>query len=136
MADENRVQLGRVVPNYLGDWSSTKSYSKLDSVVYNSVGYIANKDVPAGVVPGTDSASWRVTNRGAIGPKGDKGDKGDKGIQGPMGPQGPTGPRGERGEQGLPGNTGTAGKDAVINVVTQAEYDALPDKTGVYFIGG
>ena len=30
----------------------------------------------------------------------------------------------------------TAGKDAVINVVTQAEYDALPDKTGVYFIGG
>lgn len=30
----------------------------------------------------------------------------------------------------------TAGKGAVINVVTQAEYDALPDKTGVYFIGG
>ena len=93
MADENRVQLGRVVPNYLGDWSSTKSYSKLDSVVYNSVGYIANKDVAAGVVPGTDSASWSVTNRGAIGPKGDKGDKGDQGIQGPMGPQG------ERGKQ-------------------------------------
>ena len=94
MADENRVQLGRVVPNYLGDWSSTKSYSKLDSVVYNSVGYIANKDVAAGVVPGTDSASWSVTNRGAIGPKGDKGDKGDQGIQGPMGPQGPVGPQG------------------------------------------
>lgn len=30
----------------------------------------------------------------------------------------------------------TAGKDAAINVVTQAEYDALPDKAGVYFIGG
>jgi hypothetical protein len=97
MADENRVQLGRVVPNYLGDWSSTKSYSKLDSVVYNSVGYIANKDVAAGVVPGTDSASWSVTNRGAIGPKGDKGDKGDQGIQGPMGPQGPVGPQGPTG---------------------------------------
>lgn len=94
MADENRVQLGRVVPSYLGDWDSTKSYSKLDSVVYNSVGYIANKDVAAGVVPGTDSDSWRVTNRGAIGPKGDKGDKGDQGIQGPQGPQGPTGPQG------------------------------------------
>lgn len=104
MADENRVQLGRVVPSYLGDWSSTKSYSKLDSVVYNSVGYIANKDVPAGVVPGTDSDSWRVTNRGAIGPKGDKGDKGDQGIQGPMGPQGPkgdTGPQGPKGDMDL-----------------------------------
>lgn len=100
MADENRVQLGRVVPNYLGDWSSTKSYSKLDSVVYNSVGYIANKDVAAGVVPGTDSTSWSVTNRGAIGPKGDKGDKGEQGIQGPMGPQGPTGPVGPQGPKG------------------------------------
>ena len=100
MADENRVQLGRVVPNYLGDWSSTKSYSKLDSVVYNSIGYIANKDVAAGVVPGTDSASWSVTNRGAVGPKGDKGDKGDQGIQGPMGPQGPTGPVGPQGPKG------------------------------------
>lgn len=100
MADENRVQLGRVVPNYLGDWSSTKSYSKLDSVVYNSIGYIANKDVAAGVVPGTDSASWSVTNRGAIGPKGDKGDKGDTGPQGPMGPQGPTGPVGPQGPKG------------------------------------
>ena len=89
-----KIQLGRVVPSYLGDWDSTKSYSKLDSVVYNSVGYIANKDVPAGVVPGTDSDSWRVTNRGAIGPKGDKGDKGDQGIQGPQGPIGPTGPQG------------------------------------------
>lgn len=104
MADENRVQLGRVVPSYLGDWDSTKSYSKLDSVVYNSVGYIANKDVAAGVVPGTDSDSWRVTNRGAIGPKGDKGDKGDQGIQGPMGPQGPkgdTGPQGPKGDMDL-----------------------------------
>lgn len=100
MADENRVQLGRVVPSYLGDWDSTKSYSKLDSVVYNSVGYIANKDVAAGVVPGTDSDSWRVTNRGAIGPKGDKGDKGEQGIQGPMGPQGPTGPVGPQGPKG------------------------------------
>ena len=104
MADENRVQLGRVVPSYLGDWSSTKSYSKLDSVVYNSVGYIANKDVPAGVVPGTDSDSWRVTNRGAIGPKGDTGPQGPQGIQGPMGPQGPkgdTGPQGPKGDMDL-----------------------------------
>ena len=117
MADENGVQLGRVVPNYLGDWSSTKSYSKLDSVVYNSVGYIANKDVAAGVVPGTDSDSWRVTNRGAIGPKGDKGDKGDQGIQGPMGPQGPkgdTGPQGPKGDMDLSQIT-VGGRNLLLN---------------------
>ena len=29
MADENRVQLGRVVPNYLGDWDhSTQTYTE------------------------------------------------------------------------------------------------------------
>ena len=117
MADENRVQLGRVVPSYLGDWGSTKSYSKLDSVVYNSVGYIANKDVAAGVVPGTDSDSWRVTNRGAIGPKGDKGDKGDRGIQGPMGPQGPkgdTGPQGPKGDMDLSQIT-VGGRNYLLN---------------------
>lgn len=117
MADENRVQLGRVVPSYLGDWDSTKSYSKLDSVVYNSVGYIANKDVAAGVVPGTDSDSWRVTNRGAIGPKGDKGDKGDQGIQGPMGPQGPkgdTGPQGPKGDMDLSQIT-VGGRNYILN---------------------
>lgn len=36
----------------------------------------------------------------------------------------------------IKGETGPAGKDAVINVVTQAEYDALADKSGVYFIEG
>ncbi|WP_430491014.1 hypothetical protein [Lactiplantibacillus pentosus] len=44
--------------------------------------------------------------------KGDKGDKGD------IGPQGP------------------AGKDAVVNVVTQAQYNALTDKSGLYVIQG
>ncbi|MDA5389059.1 hypothetical protein [Loigolactobacillus backii] len=29
-----------------------------------------------------------------------------------------------------------AGDAAVINIVTQAQYDALTDKTGVYFIEG
>lgn len=75
-----------------------------------------------GATPGTDDASW-----GLIADKGPKGDKGDRGPQGPQGIQG---------IQGAQGKTGAAGKDAVINVVTQAEYDALPDKTGVYFIGG
>lgn len=34
------------------------------------------------------------------------------------------------------GLKGDKGDDAVINVVSQAEYDALTDKSGVYFIEG
>lgn len=48
--------------------------------------------------------------------------KGDKGNTGPIGPIGPVGP---------------AGKDgATVKVVTQAQYDALTDKTGLYVIQG
>lgn len=57
-------------------------------------------------------------------------------MSGATGIKGDTGEQGIRGKQGVQGETGRAGKDAVINVVTQAEYDKLPDKTGVYFIGG
>jgi len=64
------------------------------------------------------------------GATGIKGDTGEQGIQGKQGIQG------EQGKQGIQGIQGEKGNDAVINVVTQAEYDALPDKTGVYFIGG
>lgn len=38
--------------------------------------------------------------------------------------------------QGDKGNKGDKGSDAVINVISQAEYDALADKTGVYFVEG
>lgn len=86
---------------------------------------------------------------------------GSQGIKGDTGKTGDTGEKGEPGEQGLSayqvavnagfsgsvnqwlaslvgpkGDTGDPGKDAVVNVVTQAQYDALTDKTGVYFIEG
>nr|DAV37913.1 MAG TPA: nucleoid-associated protein [Caudoviricetes sp.] len=70
------------------------------------------------------------------GATGIKGDTGPQGIQGVQGIKGDTGPQGIQGIQGPSGKDGTNGKDAVINVVTQAEYNALTDKTGVYFIGG
>ena len=76
------------------------------------------------------------------GATGIKGDTGEQGIQGERGKQGIQGERGEQGIQGVQGVAGkdgidgTNGKDAIINIVTQAEYNALPDKTGVYFIGG
>ncbi|MDG6137595.1 collagen-like protein [Lactococcus petauri] len=79
---------------------------------------------------------------GATGIKGDTGEQGIQGEQGVQGEQGKQGVQGIQGETGPAGKDGTDGKDgangkdAVINVVTQAEYNALTDKTGVYFIGG
>lgn len=85
MANDNSIQLGRAVPNYLGDWIYNKSYCKLDTVTYNSASYIAVRDVPAGIVPSTDDNSWRITSGSGVGPQGPKGDKGDTGPQGPKG---------------------------------------------------
>lgn len=76
---------------------------------------------------------------GATGIKGERGEQGiqgEQGIRGEKGEQGIQGIQGVQGVAGKDGIDGTNGIDAVINVVTQAEYNALPDKTGVYFIGG
>lgn len=48
-------------------------------------------------------------------------------------PEGKVGKQGVQGEQGI---QGVKGADAVITVISQADYDALPNKSGVYFIGG
>lgn len=86
---------------------------------------------------------------------------GSQGIKGDTGEKGDPGEKGETGEQGLSayqvavnagfsgsvsqwleslvgdkGDTGEKGDDAVINIVSQADYDALADKSGVYFIEG
>jgi hypothetical protein len=80
---------------------------------------------------------------------------GSQGIKGETGKTGEKGETGETGEQGLSAYqvavnagfsgsvdqwlaslVGAKGADAVINVVTQADYDALTDKSGVYFIEG
>lgn len=86
---------------------------------------------------------------------------GSQGIKGDTGAKGDTGEKGETGDQGLSayqvavnagfhgsvdewltslvgakGDTGDKGDDAVINIISQADYDKLPDKSGVYFIEG
>jgi len=86
---------------------------------------------------------------------------GSQGIKGDTGKTGDTGEKGEPGEQGLSayqvavnagfsgsvnqwleslvgpkGDTGEKGDDAVINVISQADYDALTDKSGLYVIQG
>ena len=86
---------------------------------------------------------------------------GSQGIKGDTGAKGDPGEKGNPGEQGISayqvavnagfsgsvdkwlaslvgakGDKGDKGDDAVINVVTQAQYDALTDKTGLYVIQG
>lgn len=83
---------------------------------------------------------------GSQGIKGDTGDKGDKGDKGDTGDQGISAYQvavnaGFSGSvtqwlESLVGAKGEKGNDAVINIVTQAQYDALTDKSGVYFIEG
>lgn len=86
---------------------------------------------------------------------------GSQGIKGDTGKTGDTGEKGDPGDQGLSayqiavnagfsgsvdqwlaslvgakGDKGIKGDDAVINIISKANYDALADKSGVYFIEG
>lgn len=72
----------------------------------------------------------------AKGDKGDPGPQGPQGISGKQGDPGSTGPQGKPGDPGPIGPQGVNGKDAVIKIITQAAYDALADKTGLYVIQG
>lgn len=81
--------------------------------------------------------------KGDTGKPGDKGDKGDTGDQGLSAYQvavnaGFSGSVNQwlASLVGAKGDKGDKGDNAVINVVTQAEYDALTDKTGLYVIQG
>lgn len=79
----------------------------------------------------------QVSDAVANGLKGDKGDDGlsayqvavNAGFSGSVSDwlASLVGPKGDKGDKG---------NDAVINVVTQAQYNALTDKSGVYFIEG
>lgn len=83
---------------------------------------------------------------GSQGIKGDTGAKGDKGDKGNTGEQGISAYQvavnaGFSGSvdqwlDSLVGDKGDKGDDAVINIISQAQYDSLTDKTGVYFIEG
>ena len=90
---------------------------------------LEENEEPKVINSGTESSA-KLTFQLPRGRQGIQGERGEQGIQGIQGIQGVAG------KDGTNGINGTNGKDAVINVVTQAEYNALPDKTGVYFIGG
>ena len=90
----------------------------------------------AGLVDYFNKGLQGMDDTGIQGPKGDKGDIGPQGPKGDTGIQGPKGDKGDIGPQGNTGPQGTSGKDAVIKVITQAQYDSLTDRTGLYVIQG
>ena len=123
MAEYNSVNLGRIMPKYMGDYSTNVNYNTLDIVFYEGSSYIATQP-SLRQTPAIDSEYWGlISGKGDKGNKGDKGDigpKGDKGDTGPQGPQGIQGKQGIQGPKGDKGNTGPqgpAGKDAEMPVV-------------------
>ncbi|WPH53996.1 hypothetical protein SHN02_09765 [Lacticaseibacillus paracasei] len=81
--------------------------------------------------------------KGDTGKTGDKGDKGDTGDQGLSAYQvavnaGFSGSVNQwlASLVGAKGDKGDKGDDAVINIISQAAYDALADKSGLYVIQG
>jgi len=89
---------------------------------------------------------WLVSLVGQTGLKGAKGDPGEKGETGEQGLSAyqvavNAGFHGSVDEWltslvGAKGDKGDKGDDAVINIISQSDYDALADKSGVYFIEG
>lgn len=120
MADKHTWKNGEIITADLLNAMSGYVDDKVNAIPAGPTGKSAYEVAVAGGYKGTET-EWVASLKGA---KGDKGDTGATGVQGETGPQ------------GLKGDKGDKGDDAVINVVTQAEYDALTDKSGVYFVEG
>jgi len=83
---------------YTGEWERGASYLAGDVVTWLGVQFLALKDVPAGVQPGTARAEGYWTTLGAL-------LGGGAGPAGPTGPQGPQGPEGPAGGEAPPVTT-------------------------------
>ena len=108
-----------------------KAMNKAASTIKGEKGDKGDKgDTGPQGVPGPAGLQGKQGEPGPMGLQGTKGDKGD------IGPQGVKGDKGDKGDTGDTGQQGDKGKDVVINIISQADYDALVDKSGVYFIEG
>lgn len=96
--------IGRVVPSYEGDWSSSKSYKKLDNVLRNGSTYIAIQE-NINQTPEDHPDFWQLIAQ-----------RGEQGIQGEQGPQGKQGPQGEKGTKGDKGDTGSGSVSMVDGI--------------------
>lgn len=71
------TKIGKVGLTFEGDYNASKSYANKTCVLHDHISWVSRKDVPIGIVPGTNEEYWqKVSDRGAHGEKGDKGDKG------------------------------------------------------------
>ena len=75
MAEYNSVNLGRIMPKYMGDYSTNVNYNTLDIVFYEGSSYIATQP-SLRQTPAIDSEYW-----GLISGKGDKGATGPTGAR-------------------------------------------------------
>ena len=68
------INIGKVGLTMEGDYDPLKKYASKSCISYNHESWFSRKDVPAGIVPGTNAEYWqKAAERGGIGPKGDKG---------------------------------------------------------------
>lgn len=90
-----------------------------------------------------DGAPGAPGETGPAGPQGEKGEQGETGLQGPRGEQGPQGEPGKDAPQesvlytaqSLSDEQQAQARENIgIHKVTQAEYDALTDTSGIYII--
>jgi hypothetical protein len=70
------INIGRVRPNWMGEWSEFTTYAILDAVFYAGSSYIMKELAIAGTLP-TVAAKWMK-----LAQKGDAGPQGIQGIQG------------------------------------------------------
>ena len=77
------INIGRVRPNWMGEYSALTTYAVLDAVTYNGSSYIMKTVAPSSGYLPTNTTYWVLLA-----------EKGDTGAAGPTGSTGPTGATG------------------------------------------
>lgn len=52
--------LGRILPDYRGDWSSSYNYFVMDVVYYQGSSYVAKSNIPAGGANPSTNSNWQI----------------------------------------------------------------------------
>lgn len=76
--NRNKTVIGRILPNPCGTWDDSRVYDKLDFVIFDGSGYVANVQ-NKGYIPAVNNKQWTlVVERGEQGVRGERGPKGDE----------------------------------------------------------
>ena len=57
-----QINIGRVLPIFVGDWNNSSIYSKLDVVLYNGSSWVA-VETNSGETPDESAADWQLAAR-------------------------------------------------------------------------